>query len=190
MLPENDRALKEWAVVCHALQTGRQIMLLRKGGIHEENGAFRVDDPEFFLMPTFEHQDKDLLKPEAIPELERVRAAEYSPSFVTLNNYALVHYVTAAASDEALQKLAPYHIWNDRYIRMRLDYNPYDPLYVILLRVYRLPEPITLPMLNRYGGCKSWVTLERPLPTGGAEPVLNDREFDHRITQVQRILEG
>ena len=27
-----DIALKEWATVCHALEVGRQVILLRKGG--------------------------------------------------------------------------------------------------------------------------------------------------------------
>ena len=31
-------ALKEWATVCHALETGRQTVLLRKGGIYEAAG--------------------------------------------------------------------------------------------------------------------------------------------------------
>src|SRR5947207_851465 len=64
MLNENDRAFKEWAVICDALSEGRQIALLRKGGIREEEGLFRVSDPEFFLLSTYEHEDAGLLKPE------------------------------------------------------------------------------------------------------------------------------
>lgn len=188
MLQENDRALKEWAVVCWALTSGRQIVLLRKGGIHEEDGVFRVDDPEFFLMPTYEHQKPDLLTPEAVPHLERIQAAGFDARFVTLDAYAVVHSVSQAASEEVLSKLSPYHIWNDRYIRTRLDFNPYDPLYVIVLRVYRLPRAFTLPMLSRYGGCKSWVTLDRALSTSGAAPVLDDDEFNRRAEVVRGIL--
>jgi hypothetical protein len=36
-------ALKEWAVICQALAEGRQTILLRKGGIAEPGGAFRVE---------------------------------------------------------------------------------------------------------------------------------------------------
>ena len=43
MLNQNNRALKEWAVVCDALRDGRQICLLRKGGIREEAGVFLHD---------------------------------------------------------------------------------------------------------------------------------------------------
>ena len=43
MLPENRSALKEWAVVARALGSGRQTLLLRKGGIHERRGEFEVE---------------------------------------------------------------------------------------------------------------------------------------------------
>ena len=58
MLERNRFALKEWAVVVRALATGRQVILLRKGGIEEEPGEFRVEHAEFFLYPTFEHQHR------------------------------------------------------------------------------------------------------------------------------------
>ena len=35
-------AFKEWAVICRALAEGRQALILRKGGIAEAGGDFRV----------------------------------------------------------------------------------------------------------------------------------------------------
>ena len=35
-----------------ALGRGEQIIILRKGGIHEGRGGFQVDQPEFWLFPT------------------------------------------------------------------------------------------------------------------------------------------
>ena len=46
-------ALKEWAITVKALADGDQIMMLRKGGIHEESKDFRVVHPEFLLYPTY-----------------------------------------------------------------------------------------------------------------------------------------
>ncbi|MEL6165336.1 MAG: DUF1802 family protein, partial [Cyanobacteria bacterium J06628_3] len=37
-----NNALKEWAIAINALETGKTIMLLRKGGIHEKGGRFQV----------------------------------------------------------------------------------------------------------------------------------------------------
>ncbi|BCX07554.1 MAG: hypothetical protein KatS3mg066_1413 [Fischerella sp.] len=42
MVTTTFHALKEWAVAVTALEAGKTIMLLRKGGIHERNGRFQV----------------------------------------------------------------------------------------------------------------------------------------------------
>ena len=55
-------ALKEWAVVCKALEEGRQILLLRKGGIMEYKQGFEVKHNKFLLFPTFEHQSKESIQ--------------------------------------------------------------------------------------------------------------------------------
>ena len=49
-------AFKEWAVICRALITGRQDIILRKGGIVEPGGSFQLLADEFYLFPTFVHQ--------------------------------------------------------------------------------------------------------------------------------------
>src|SRR5215217_7835366 len=56
-------ALKEWATVCRALETGRQMVLLRKGGILEAIGGFELENPQFLLFPTYLHQNLNMLKP-------------------------------------------------------------------------------------------------------------------------------
>ncbi len=43
MTTENSIAMKEWAAVCLALAEGRQSLLLRKGGIAEGSGGFRME---------------------------------------------------------------------------------------------------------------------------------------------------
>ena len=58
------QALKEWAVVCRALEEGRQVVLLRKGGILEYRQGFEVKHEKFLMFPTFEHQSKDSLQPD------------------------------------------------------------------------------------------------------------------------------
>ena len=73
MLPDVcQMALKEWAVTVQALAQGQQILLLRKGGIHESGKNFRVIHPDFLLYPTYEHQREDLLKEAHQSSLRRV----------------------------------------------------------------------------------------------------------------------
>ncbi|MDC0315120.1 DUF1802 family protein [bacterium] len=45
-------AFKEWDVVCEALESGRQKLILRKGGIHEGREGFSFAHEEFVLFPT------------------------------------------------------------------------------------------------------------------------------------------
>ncbi len=180
MKPTQDRAFKEWAVSCQALLEGRQTLLIRKGGIREEGNVFRINDPEFWLMPTYVHQNSALLQPEWLPALEAIQAVPHDPNQVTISGYAVVDTIAVARDEAQVNGLAHEYLWNPTYVEMRFDFNPYDPLYLVLLRVYRLPEPFTIPMLPDYEGCKSWVTLDQPYATAAAIPVLSDLEFSAR----------
>lgn len=190
MFSTHDRAFKEWAVSCRALAEGRQTLLIRKGGIREEGGVFRINDPEFWLMPTYEHQNSALLQPEWLPALETIQQTPRDPHYVTLSAYAVVDTIAVARDDAQVNALAQEHIWNPTYVQMRFDFNPYDPLYLVLLRVYRLPEPLTIPMLGDYEGCKSWVTLDRSYATTEAKPVLTDAEFSARRSALLDLIQG
>jgi hypothetical protein len=188
MLAQHDRAFKEWAVSCEAMKEGRQILLIRKGGIREEGGVFTVNDPEFFLMPTYEHQNARLLEPEWVARLEAVQSEPHNPNTVTLDAYAVVDTVLAARNDEQVNAVRHETIWNATYVKERFDFNPYDPLYLLVLRVYNLPEAVTIPLLPEYVGCKSWVTLERPISTEGASPALSNEEFARRRDALMSFL--
>src|SRR5437870_13708919 len=47
---------KEWSLVCDALGHGTQSVILRKGGIAEGREGFSFRNREFFLFPTFFHE--------------------------------------------------------------------------------------------------------------------------------------
>jgi hypothetical protein len=188
VLDNNNRAFKEWAFVCEALKSGRQTVLIRKGGIREEEGEFRISDSEFFLMPTYEHQTADLLQPQVVPQFQGLQAQPIDFNSVTIDSYVVVDTIAICDDEQRLRLLAREHVWNEKYIQMRLDFNPYDPLYVLLLRVYRLVEPVSLPMRPEYAGCKSWVTLDRSISIDGARPAVADEEFELRKANVLDIL--
>lgn len=189
MLTQHDRAFKEWAVACEAMKEGRQILLIRKGGIREEGGVFTVNDPEFFLMPTYEHQNARLLEPEWVTRLEANRAIARNPNEVTIDTYAVVDTVLTAKDDDQVNAARDETIWNPTYVKERFDFNPYDPLYLLVLRVYNLPQATTLPLLPEYVGCKSWVTLATPLSTLDATPAISEDEFIRRRTALLGRLE-
>ena len=66
-------AFKEWALVCEALGSGNQSLLLRKGGIAEGKKGFGFEHQDFFLFPTWFHG-----------QLEKMRSA-YAPAVLAEN---------------------------------------------------------------------------------------------------------
>lgn len=170
-------ALKEWAVVCGALEAGRQIILLRKGGIHDAGGEFELEHNEFLLFPTYLHQSAAMLKP---TEREQVTARSSEPEQVTISSAATVSQILKLRDRAQMDALDEHHIWSPALIDMRFNYRPENPLYLLLLRVYRLHSPATIANTPAYAGCKSWVPLERSIELGHPLPVLDDVKFESK----------
>jgi hypothetical protein len=170
-------ALKEWATVCAALGTGRQIILLRKGGIYESGGEFEIEHRQFLLFPTYLHQNAGMLK-EAEHAALTVVASE--PERVEISLAGDITDIIPMKDRAAMDRLSEQHIWSPRLIDMRFNYRPENPLYLLLVRAFRLREPVTMQNTPAYAGCKSWVPLEREIKTLSLEPVLSDGEYSRR----------
>ena len=181
-------ALKEWAVTEQALAQGRQILLLRKGGIHEEGKDFRVIHPEFLLYPTYEHQREELLQPEYQTGLRALLAEQRNEDQINFSHWAKVEEVIEVSEQEKVDRLSPHHIWTNAYAQSRLHWKPMLPLSVLLLRVYRMERPVTVPFLPEYRGCTSWVDIITDVPMGRLEPVLSDEEFQRRVDEIKGSL--
>jgi len=88
MQSSDNRAFKEWASVCRALGQGRQILILRKGGIAEGPRGFEVTDRQFFLYPTYLHQSASGVIPEWRSVFEG--CVDPAPGKVSIGHYAVV----------------------------------------------------------------------------------------------------
>jgi len=186
MLPQTiNVALKEWHTICRALETGRQIILLRKGGISESIGGFELEHSQFLLFPTYLHQSLQMLKPEAHAWFES-RSEE--PATITLSLAAEVTDVVQLKSRAQMDALDAEHVWTPPLIDMRFSYRPNNPLYLLLVRVYRLPAAVTLANAPVYAGCKSWVPLEQAIDVGAAQAVLTDEQYARRRRSVLDVL--
>ncbi len=181
-------ALKEWAVTVQALGEGRQVLLLRKGGIHEEGKNFRVSHREFLLYPTYEHQQESLLKPEHQPRLRQLLDRSPRAEQITFSYWARVEEVIQVSQQEKVDDLSPYHIWTNAYAQSRLHWKPMLPLSVMLQRVHRMERPVSVPFLPEYRGCTSWVELMSGVPLGRLEPVLSDLEFQRQVDEIKGSL--
>ena len=176
MLTENRWALKEWAVVCAALAQGRQTLMLRKGGIAEGPGGFRVEHPEFWLVPTRFHQSAAELQADAASLVAAAAALMPPPDRLRLPLYAQVVDVRRIDVEAELDELIPQQVLSAPTIRDRFHYRQ-PGLWALLLRVYRVTPPPEIPDRAEYAGCHSWVELESPLAVPPLTPVLGDDEF-------------
>ena len=189
MLPDRCQiALKEWAITVDALSRGQQILLLRKGGIHEEGKDFRVIHPEFLLYPTYEHQREDLLKDGHQPALSRLLEESPRSDSITFTHFAKVEELMEVEAQEKVDDLSPHHIWTDAYAQSRLHWKPMLPLSIMLLRVYRMEHPVTVPFIPEYGGCKSWVDIIPRVDLGNLTPALTDQAFQQEVEAIKGSL--
>lgn len=187
MHPTTAIAFKEWAVICKAVEHGRQTLILRKGGIHEGRDGFRVQHAEFWLFPTNFHQAPEDLSPRALDLWESVRSDSPAEDVIPIQLYVVVENVYEIVDSDLLPKLAGLHGWSDRVLTNRFQYKT-PGLFALVVRAYQRPEPFRLESTPSYAGCRSWVELTEELPTAGLRPVLTDHEFALRKQQIASLL--
>ena len=185
-------ALKEWAIVCKALEEGKQMLLLRKGGIMEYRKGFEVKHNKFLLYPTFEHQSVESIKADYKEKLNEIieeqnkynnnkKIDKDNKNFNTASNniiklLAKVEDVIEISDKLTLSELRDYHIWSDEYVTTRMNYNPSKPMSILLLRIYKLRKPLIVDINDTWAGCKSWIDIE------------TEREFqDSHKLKMQKI---
>ncbi len=182
-------ALKEWAVAVDALFQGRTIMLLRKGGIQEQGGQFKVAHDQILLYPTYEHQQAFLLKPDYIGLVTPVTSG-WHPETIQIKAYAHITDIFQVSDEQTVSALLPFHIWNEQFVLDRLKWKLRQPLYVLLLRTYKLAEAQVTSYRQEYGGCKSWIDLTEPISIEGVQPVLDDEAYTKNVDEICRIVGG
>jgi hypothetical protein len=177
-------AFKEWAVICEALAKGRQSLILRKGGVDEN---FTPQHTRFWLFPTYLHEDGEGIKQAAAHLLDLARADRPPDGVVRLSHFAEVAGVYYIRDLFGALMLDDMHLWSEATVRRRFAYR--EPgLYVLPVRVYRADRAHELTNTPAYDGCRSWVELERELPTDGARPVIPDRAYADLLQSLQRRL--
>lgn len=209
-------ALKEWAIICKALEDGKQILLLRKGGIMEYRKGFEVKHNEFLLYPTFEHQSLESIKSEYKEKLKEILEEQnkYTRKEIDKNNknsdinntniiklFAKVEDVIEISDKVTLSKLRDYHIWSDEYVMMRMNYNPSKPMSVLLLRIYKIKKPLIIDINDKWSGCKSWIDIEKDVNIQNSheveilgnekaliDPVINDDIFYESVNKIRKVI--
>ena len=173
---------KEWALVCDALGRGEQTVILRKGGIAEGRAGFAFKHDEFYLFPTFFHE-----------QLERTRLTQAKLPLAISGEIALTLLAKVAALEivrdwSVVEALEPFHILQESVVRERFEYDDFCGIHVAFLRVFRLEPAWILPDAKEYGGCRSWVELPDAPAETRLVPVLSDADFAARQKQFANIV--
>ncbi|NNM87077.1 MAG: DUF1802 family protein [Phycisphaerae bacterium] len=174
--------LKEWAIVCLALEQGQQAVLLRKGGIYEAAGEFELEHREFVLLPTYLHQKAASVKPSWRSHISTVAT---EPDQILVKSWARMEHIFPVPSRTALEALDDLYLWDKPLLDMRFAYRPNSPLYLILLQTFLLATPTTIVNHPAYAGCKSWVPLLAKLDLRGSVPVLPPAKIKQLSERIQ-----
>jgi hypothetical protein len=181
-------AFKEWAVICQALGEGRQSLVLRKGGIAEEEGRFRPENEQFLLYPThFHEQHRTGIKPDLLPMLDAAEPQQRDAGRICLTHFAAVSQIWHVEELDKALALNDLHGWTAEEVVKRFRYRT-PGLYVLAVRVHRLAESARIVERPEYAGCKTWVHLDAPTSTDGEVPVLSDERFTAVLGKITQAL--
>jgi hypothetical protein len=175
---------KEWTLICDALGTGAQSIILRKGGIAEGRAGFRFQHDDFLLFPTLFHEQAGKLKvpPDtALPEARSDGALE-------IRYRVKVEWTQDLTDLELARRLAPFHLWRDEVIDERFNYDKKQGVSFAFVRVFKLSEPFVFENAPRYGGCRSWVNLPELPASISCHEVLDEAAHRQREQEIRAVL--
>jgi len=165
-------------MVCEALGRGEQSLILRKGGIGEGRAGFSFRYREFFLFPTFFHE-----------EVGKIRSTSDCPPDpghnIEILWYAKVERALRLDSLTLAEELAPLHILTPDLVRERFGYKE-EGLNVAFVRVFQISPKWILQNEKRFAGCRSWVDLPEP-PEMKMRRVLDEEAHERLRAQFDAI---
>ena len=153
---------KEWQVVCDALASGRQAILLRKGGIHEGRQGFSFAHKSFFLFPTRFHVQGDQVREGRVTPLPEWQAGDP----IRITHHAEARWAITLTDWNQVAALEPFHIYSGQTVRDRFDWEGKGmnsgSIHLALVQVRQLATPWEFPYAASFGGCRSWIQLPAP----------------------------
>jgi hypothetical protein len=106
---------------------------------------------------------------------------------VAIAGFAVIQFVRLVDREEQLGALIDFHVWTEETVAKRFHYRR-PGLWILGVRIYRLPTAAHLAVTPEQLGCKTWVSLERPLPTAELVPALDDEENTRRMDRLRLAL--
>jgi len=166
----NHTALKEWSSVIDALGDGRQVILIRKGGIADPK--FGVEADRFYMYPTYYHQP----------------VAGEEPKTVTITHWCEVVRTWRIRDLDLLYRLEPCVVMSREALETRYRFRPDQSLHVIGVRTFALPAAVTIGVTPAYIGCRSWVSVDDEISIDGSRQVVAAEDLNERLENIDAML--
>ena len=180
---------KEWTLICDALGSGSQSLIIRKGGIAEGRAGFRFQHDEFLLFPTLFHEQVAKLK--LPPETPLPDLREDGQHVVDYR--VRVEWTRDVIDFSTVRGLAPFHLWQESEIHKRFIYEEEKGktgVSVAFVRVEKFSEPFVFPDSPKYGGCRSWIQLPDMPSEITCSLVLDDATHKMREVEILKLLDS
>ena len=171
-----------------AMAKGEQLVLIRKGGLIEPGSGFQLLAETFVFYPTFEHQAVNYLREPFRGYFEEAARRRPSEGQVRIELAGQAVSSTELRDPEVIERLGDVHVYNRDFVSQRLKWQPDQPMTLVVVRAWRLAEPVLVEVNPRYAGCKSWVELDAAVPLDGVRPVLDETAFHQRLQSVTAAL--
>lgn len=165
--------------MCNALGHGTQSVILRKGGIAEGREGFSFRHREFFLFPTFFHEQIGKV---------RIAAGDIAApgNTIAIRWYAKAERALKINSVASAESLTPLHILSMEVVRERFGYK-IEGLNVAFVRVFEVSPVWVLQNEKRFAGCRSWIDLPVP-PKMKLRPVMDDARHEKLRAEFDRVV--
>tara|TARA_R110002096_G_scaffold206192_5_gene392330 strand:+ start:5263 stop:5835 length:573 start_codon:yes stop_codon:yes gene_type:complete len=148
---------KEWKLVCDAMERGEQSLILRKGGISEGKHGFQWLHREFFLFPTYFHEQEVQLQLDEADKTAEMPTKERET--IEIRQYAKIEFTAEITDLELAKGFQDLHIWKPSVIEDRFGWGENNGISLAVVRVYQLGEPWELANRKGFGGCRSWLGM-------------------------------
>lgn len=185
-LPESGRTshasltlLREWQSVCDAVAHGQNHLLIRKGGIAEGRDGFQVRKNFFGLLPTLFHQVKSHAPHANAPEPPR-----------TVDLLCQLVDAWSVPSTTDLSSVASFHRYEHDQLSARQNYKTDRPLSLILVRAFRLRQPLEIAAGEVKAACRSWIDLPLSVGLGGIEAIADPALLEPILSHARQAIEA
>jgi hypothetical protein len=178
-------ALKEWDAQIQALETGQTALVIRKGGIVEARGEFEVEHREFWLYPTFLHQNPGELR----STFSSLLRPDPASGQVSIRAFARVERIWKLENLDVIKTLESQQCLTAAALERKFHYRNKPWVHALLLRVYKLEPAQTITESELQRGCVSWVPLEREILLEGLKPAMDDSSFTNQRQTLESLLD-